>query len=165
MNSKLKLAQDNFIEAIGQLASSLGLNRVAGQLYALLYLNESPLSLDEMVEELKISKGHVSTNIRALENWGAVRKVWVKGDRKDYYEVDLNVPRIIADRLKIGLGRRLQDALEMINKIERRITQIEKDLAPQEKREAMFFKERIQRVKKLSKSVERILKNVSILIP
>lgn len=74
MNPKLEQARDNFIEAVGQLSASLGLSRVVGQLYALLYLNNGPLSLDDIVRILKMSKGNVSVNIRELEKWGAVRR-------------------------------------------------------------------------------------------
>ena len=103
MNPKLEKTRDNFIEAVGQFSASLGLSKVAGQLYGLLYLSSSSVSLDEMVEILKISKGNVSVNIRELEKWGAARKVWVKGSRKDHYEAELDVLRIIMDRLKTGL--------------------------------------------------------------
>jgi len=45
---------------------------------------EKPLSLDTIVEKLKMSKGSVSLNIRELEKWDAVKKIWVNGTRKDF---------------------------------------------------------------------------------
>ena len=58
MNSRLEIAQDKFIDSIGKLCDSFGLNRFIAQLYAVLYLSDSPLSLDEIAEKLKVSKGN-----------------------------------------------------------------------------------------------------------
>ncbi len=77
-----------FIEDAGNLAQSLGFGRVVGQIYGLLYFSEEPVCLNDMTEELGISKGSASMCVRQLEQWGAVRKVWVKGDRRDYYEAN-----------------------------------------------------------------------------
>jgi DNA-binding transcriptional regulator GbsR (MarR family) len=55
-----------------------------GQLYGLLYLSESPISLHEMAGEPAVSKGNGSVNIRALERWSMVRRAWKRGDRRDY---------------------------------------------------------------------------------
>ncbi|GAI58857.1 unnamed protein product [marine sediment metagenome] len=91
MTEDLIKARDNFVEGIGYLASTAGLNRVIGQLYAMLFLSNEPLCLDDMAERLKISKGNASVNIRELEKLRVVRKVWVKGSRKDFYEAELDL--------------------------------------------------------------------------
>ena len=78
MNSKkLEMAQHKFMEGIGRMCHTFGFNKLLAQLYALLYLNGRPFSLDEMVEVLGVSKGNISVNIRELERWGAVKNVWV----------------------------------------------------------------------------------------
>jgi len=56
MNEDLLKARDRFIEGIGLLATTVGVSRVIGQLYAVLFLSDKPLSLNDMVERLKISK-------------------------------------------------------------------------------------------------------------
>lgn len=99
MDKHLLEARDNIIESAGRTTQGFGLGRIIGQLYALLFFSPRPLSLDDMAEELKVSKGSVSTNIRELEKWGAVRRVWVKGDRKDYYEAEVDFLRIIREGL------------------------------------------------------------------
>lgn len=98
---------DNFVELIGHLGTGIGLSKAACQLYALLFIRGEPLSLDDMTEELKMSKGNVSINIRTLENWGAVRKIWKKGSRKDFYQCEEDIPRIVITRLREGLNKRL----------------------------------------------------------
>src|SRR3989338_5100918 len=100
MNDKLLKAQDLFLDKINNICNKFGLNNIMAQLYVMLYFNNNPLSLDDMVERLKISKGSASVNIRALERYGAVRQVWVKGSRKDYYEAEPDISKIIFDRTK-----------------------------------------------------------------
>jgi len=90
----------DFVTLAGELGLSLGLNRTVGQIYGVLYLSERHLSLDEIVGRLGISKGSVSLNIRELERWGAVRKIWVPGTRKDYYEACTDLAGILYDRMR-----------------------------------------------------------------
>ncbi len=102
-------ARDAFIEAAGKIsANMLGMvSRVGGQIYALLFLSRNPLSLDEISDTLKISKSNISINIRLLEEAKLVRKVWVKGDRKDFYEASREHPthvlRDFFDRIRSGI--------------------------------------------------------------
>ena len=86
------------------------------QLYTILYLNHRPMSLDDMAERLKISKGSASINIRALERYGAVRRVWVKGSRRDYYESEVDISKIIIERARHMITDRLSEVSDMINK-------------------------------------------------
>ena len=73
--SEWSAACRSFTEAGGQTTQLFGLGRILGQLYGLLYLSPRPLCLDEIVHELKVSKASVSTTVRQLERWTAVKKV------------------------------------------------------------------------------------------
>ncbi len=70
----------------GNFSRRLGLPRSFGQIYCLLLLSARPLTLDDMVAALKISKASASTGTRQLASWGAIRQVWVPGERRDYCE-------------------------------------------------------------------------------
>ena len=59
-----------FARFAGELAESFSFNRSVGQIYGLLYLQESPLSLEDIGQRLSMSKGNASINIRLLESWG-----------------------------------------------------------------------------------------------
>lgn len=115
MANKLTQAQDVFLDRINQICSKLRLNNIMAQLYSLLYLSGKTMSLDDMVERLKISKGSVSVNIRALENYGAVRRVWVKGSRRDHYEAEPDIYKVIMERVRSLLRDRLTETDEMID--------------------------------------------------
>jgi len=157
-NPELEKIGDEFAEIAGQLSARLGLNRTVGQLYALLFLSDEPLCLDYMVERLKISKGSVSTNIRELEKWGAVRKVWVKGSRKDFYEANPDTLKIVISRFKIGIQERLDEMLKGIDRFEKVVSEIENNLPLEEKKRAQFYKEKFRKVKKMRGLVNTFLK-------
>lgn len=149
MNHNLEQAQDKFIESIGKLCDSFGLNRFIAQLYAVLYLSEKPLSLDDLVERLKVSKGNVSINIRELESWGAVRSVWVKGSRKDYYEANLDVKGVILKKVKSGMQKRIGQTSDMIDGFKGMIQSPDPTWTDEEKRMVKIFEERMKKIEEL----------------
>ncbi len=69
-------------------AKLYGYPKSIGEVYALLYLHEKPLSMDEIMEELKMSKGNVSMCLRKLEEMGFVKRVWISGRRRDYFTIN-----------------------------------------------------------------------------
>lgn len=149
MNSKLELAQDKFIESIGKLCDSFGLNRFFAQLYAVLYMSDKPLSLDDIAERLKVSKGNISVNIRELENWGAVKSVWVKGSRKDYYEANLDIKKIISDKVKSGIRRRVDEVSNMIDEFNSIVNSSLGELTEEEKKMVKIYEERFKKIEDL----------------
>ena len=79
--------RNELIDHIGEKAERFGMPRIAGQMEGLLLLTEGRLSLDDIADRLEVSKASVSTNIRLLERWKVVRRVYNRGDRKNYYEI------------------------------------------------------------------------------
>jgi HTH-type transcriptional regulator, glycine betaine synthesis regulator len=87
------------IELSGRVAQLLGLPRSTGQIFGLLYLATEPLSLDDLCKKIELSRGSVSTGTRHLMTWGAIKQVWVPGDRKDHFEVEPNLVQVIRNSL------------------------------------------------------------------
>jgi len=143
--------QIKFANVAGMLASRFSINPTVGQLYGLLYMSPEPVSLNEMVEKLGISKGAVSTNIRILESWGAVKKVWVDNSRKDYYEANPDTLNIIIDRLKNGLSRRLEETKESVSRIDE---EMKADKIPEVNG---FYKERISNIKEMYGQAKQLM--------
>jgi DNA-binding transcriptional regulator GbsR (MarR family) len=77
--------QERFVLHWGEMASAWGINRTMGQIHALLYISSEPLSMDDLMERLKISRGNASMNLRALEDWGIIQRVHFTGDRREYF--------------------------------------------------------------------------------
>ncbi len=86
LNAEDKKIWESFVDLGGRSAQRLGMSRSLGQVYAALYLSSRPLGLADLMEQLGISKGNASMSVRQLAEWGAVKQIWVKGDRRDYYE-------------------------------------------------------------------------------
>lgn len=162
MQKDIHNVTDELVDAGSNFAASLGINRVAGQLYVLLYLSDRALSLDEMMQRLKISKGYVSTNIRALERWQAVRKVWVKGTRKDYYQANTDTISIVINQLEYGLKHRFSELDKVIKKAKSNMKKVEvsKNFDLKEKRN---FEKRIEAVEKMHNKMFRILGKIKFL--
>lgn len=118
IHSSIQAALDRFIESAGKIsANMLGMvNKMGGQIYALLFLSREPLSLDEISEILHVSKGNVSVNVRVLEELKLVKKVWVKGSRRDYYEANREYPKKLLkgffDRIREGID----ESMRLINR-------------------------------------------------
>ena len=149
MHNKLEMAQNKFTESIGRLAESFGLNKSIAQLYAVLYLSEKPLSLDELVERSGASKGNISLNIRELESWGAVKSVWVKGSRKDYYEADTDIKKVFANKLKSSAEKRIGWVTGMLNEFKEIIDSAEGELTEEEKKAVRAYRERLKKIEDL----------------
>lgn len=145
MDEKLIKAQDIVLDRINQICSKFGLNNIMAQLYAILHLSNKPLSLDDMLQRLKISKGSVSVNIRALERYGAVRKAWIKGSRKDYYEAEADIAKVIMARVMSMAQNRLSEVDEMVNSAYRSLNSV--NSSSKEEEEALkLFKERLDKL-------------------
>lgn len=146
MNHQLVAAQDVFLNKINTICGRFGLNNIMAQLYAVLYLSAKPLSLDDMVERLKISKGSASVNIRALERYGVVRRVWVKGTRKDYYEAESDISKVIMDRIQAMAKARLSEVNSMINSSHEALGRVSsKDGVEEES--VKVFKDRLEKLR------------------
>ena len=160
MNEDLSKARDRFIEGIGRLAATVGVSRVIGQLYAMLFLSEKPLCLDDMVERLKISKGNASLNIRKLESLGVAKRVWVKGDRKDFYQAELDFEKIIKGEL-IDIARsRMKIALDTVTETEDLVKNVKGNLNEEEKRRKELYLKRLESAKEINNFIERMLNSI-----
>lgn len=156
MNKNLAKARDNFVEGIGYLASTVGSSRVIGQLYAILFLSSEPLCLDDMAEALRISKGNASVNIRELEKLGVVRKVWVKGSRKDFYEAEFDLEKLIKSGVVTALKRRMDMVQETLDATENLVKKAE-EMDGEEKKTAKLYLKRLESVKEIHQFAEEML--------
>jgi len=158
MNSEIEKVRDYFIEIAGSMAGNLGLNSIAGQMYALLYISSEPVSLDEITHVLKVSKGNVSVNIRTLERWGAVKKVWVKGSRRNFYKANEDILGIIKNRLKEGLTKRTREVDDGLSRAEEMLQSAGKQLNKEDKKVTHVYKQKIADIRKLSAKMEGLLR-------
>jgi DNA-binding transcriptional regulator GbsR (MarR family) len=83
-------------DVVGRLIEFWGFKRNMGRVWAVLYLSLEPLSAEDLRLVLKLSSGAVSMTLNELLRWGVVRKVWVQGERKDFYAAEVQLWRMIS---------------------------------------------------------------------
>ena len=137
----LEEAVDTFIQGAGKVSSALlgMINRVGGQIYALLFIADEPLSLDEIAERLGVSKSNVSVNIRMLEDYNLVRKVWIKGSRKDYYAAERVYPKKVLKDFLEKIQGTMTDAITTIERTRAKATEAKVLLGEKDGARAQFI--------------------------
>src|SRR5213594_1253235 len=83
---QLRVAQDLFIRRWGEMGQTWGINRTMAEIHALLYITGQPLCTDDVMERLHISRGNASMSLRALCDWGIIRRMHRRGERREYFE-------------------------------------------------------------------------------
>jgi DNA-binding transcriptional regulator GbsR (MarR family) len=157
MNKTLKKSINHFTQVWGEIGFFWGINKVMGQLYALLFSSNRPLTLDDMCRQLRISRGNASMNIRALKEWGVIRKVRIKGDRKDYYELDEDIWKIITHFVRERKKRELEPALGTMRRCSELVRQSQKSMSAEDKKQATVFLQRLDSMIEISEGVNGLL--------
>ena len=139
-------------DSIGRLMELWGFKRNMGRVGTVLYLAERPLTASELRERLQLSSGAVSMTLNELSRWGVVRKLWVQGDRRDFYEAEANVwkmiSRVIREREHAEITRAIEafeDALLALRRI------IERGEATQDAARVRVQRERLERLLELAR--------------
>src|SRR5947207_8226190 len=139
LNPTLSAANDSMLDGLGQLADYFGYNRVMGKMYGALLLSPEPMSLDDLMNHLDISKASVSMNMRTLENMGIVREVWVRGDRRKYYEAEPDFWKILTNVLGGRELREVNEALKVLETSMENLREDTHDMDPAEQKLAQFY--------------------------
>ena len=87
----LQTSKQKFIDTWGSLGSEWGINRSVAQVHALLLVSSEPVSTDEVMEALTISRGNANMSLRQLMDYGIIYKKVVPGDRKEYYIAEKDI--------------------------------------------------------------------------
>ena len=97
-------AKIEFLNAWGALGIAWGINKTMAQIFALLFISPNPLSVEQLMDELDISRGNCSMNLRSLMDWGLIYKTTRKGERREFFFTDkdfwLLSKKIAAERAK-----------------------------------------------------------------
>jgi DNA-binding transcriptional regulator GbsR (MarR family) len=157
--AQLLSTRRKFIEAGGHTTQSFGFGRIIGQIYALLYMNPQPMCLDDIVEELEVSKASVSTSIRQLENWQAVKRVWVKGDRRDFYEAETDFRGVLRNGFLGMLRKKFETAGSQLALAEASLQEVLADSTNGQQADVQIVAERVRRAKQLHGKINGLLTN------
>jgi DNA-binding transcriptional regulator GbsR (MarR family) len=96
-------AVERFVLHWGDMGGQWGVNRSISQIHALLYLAERPLTAEEVAETLGLARSNVSNSIKELLSWNLIRRVPVRGDRREHFEAETDVWEMF---IRIAAGRK-----------------------------------------------------------
>jgi HTH-type transcriptional regulator, glycine betaine synthesis regulator len=110
--SPLTSAEALATEAVGRLIEFWGFRRNMGRVWAVLYLSPDPLAADQLRDALSLSSGAISMTLTDLQRWGVVRKVWIQGERRDYFAAEVQlwkmISRVLREREKSEISKAVE---------------------------------------------------------
>ncbi len=110
-------AKDTFISTWGSLGSLWGINKAMAQIQALLFISTRALTTEEIMEELQISRGNTSMNVRQLIDWGIVKKELKAGERKEYFSTEKDVQELARIVAKERSRREIKPVVKVLDEI------------------------------------------------
>lgn len=120
----LSSAAERFILHWGDMGNQWGVNRSVSQIQAVLYLSDRALTAEEIAERLGMARSNVSNSIRELLTWNLIRRVPIKGDRRDHYEAETDIWEIF---LRIAAGRKEREIDPAISVLKSCMSDVEND--------------------------------------
>lgn len=155
MPRSLNTIKKEFTEGLSQISRFWGFPKGMGAIFAVLYLSPTALSLDEVVQETGLTKGAISTEIRALARMGLVHRSSKLGDRKDYYSAELDfyaaIRSILRERQNSEFDRAIRSVKETLGQMDE--SWVEND-------EWKFVYERVQALQNFFDSIDSLTKAV-----
>lgn len=114
---EFKEAKEKFIQSWGALGSQWGINKTMAQLHARLMIAPDSMSMEELMDELHISRGNASMNLRALIDWGIVYKVYRQGERREYFTAEKNLDELAVKIARERSKREIKPALKALKEV------------------------------------------------
>src|SRR4026208_438168 len=147
---KLTEAKQQFISSWGAFGTHWGINRTMAQIHALLLISPDPLTQDDIMEELNISRGNTNMNIRELINWGLVERVILSGERKEYFTAEKDIWKVVKQIVKERKKRELEPMLKLLDQLE----EVEGD---KRDKDVKAFVDVVSGIKKLGRKADKTL--------
>ena len=147
--------KQDFTEGLSQISRFWGFPKGMGAIFAVLYLSPTPLSLDEIVTETGLTKGAISTEIRALARMGLVHRSTKLGDRKDYYEAEADFYAAIRSILK---ERQNSEFDRAVRSVKDTLTKMDENWV--DNNEWKFVYERVQALQEFFDAIDSLSKAV-----
>ncbi len=147
---KLAEAKQQFISSWGAFGTHWGINRTMAQIHALLMVSPDPITQDDLMEQLDISRGNVNMNIRELITWGLVDRVILPGERREYFTAEKDIWKVATQIIKERKKRELDPMLKLLSQLEK----IEGDKKDKKTKQ---FVDTVSSIKKLGLQADKTL--------
>ena len=114
---EFKEAKNKFVQSWGALGSQWGINKTMAKIHALLMISTEAVSMEDIMEELQISRGNASMNLRALMDWGIVYKEYKAGERKEFFIAEKDLDELAVKIAKERSKREIKPALKVLKEV------------------------------------------------
>src|SRR6478736_3403848 len=114
---KLHEAKQQFTQSWGIFAGQWGINRTMAQVHALLLVSSKPMTTDDIMDELNISRGNANMNVRELMNWELVHKTIVPGERKEYFSAEKDIWKVATRIMQQRKKRELDPMVRLLEEL------------------------------------------------
>ncbi|MEO1051309.1 MAG: MarR family transcriptional regulator [Bacteroidota bacterium] len=111
-------AKNKLIQAWGILGTNWGINKTMAQIHALLMIAPEPLSTEDIIEHLNISRGNANMNVRALLDWGIIYKEFKSGDRKEYFKSEKDIWALARQVARERRKRELEPIIKVLDEVQ-----------------------------------------------
>ncbi len=146
-NSVLQQSQALFVRRWGEMAASWGISRTMAEIHALLFVSLQPLCTDDLMEQLQVSRGNVSTNLRQLVTWGLIQRVHQRGDRKEYFVAETDVWEMFEIITRERRRREIEPIIETIDKCSEMILPTLTSADGPERDEIVLYQQRLDEMR------------------
>jgi len=114
---KLDEAKEQFVQAWGTLATNWGINRTMAQVHALLLISAQAQGTEEIMEQLRISRGNANMNLRELINWGLIYKEFKTGERREFFRAEKDIYKVFTQVVKERRRRELEPIFKVLDDV------------------------------------------------
>jgi DNA-binding transcriptional regulator GbsR (MarR family) len=146
------------VDVGGRTSQDLGLGRIVGQILVYLYLSESVKSLDEIGEDLELSKAAVSIAARQLERLGLLVRAWKKGDRKAYYRTADNIATALRQGMLVFFSQKIEGLSTELNHALAELKDVDQE-SKAKSSERDFLLSRVSRAHQLGGRASKLINN------
>src|SRR5213595_1729062 len=144
VEQKLRNSQDTFIRRCGEMGQTWGINRTMAEIHALLYITATPLCTDDVMERLHISRGNASMSLRALCDWGIIRRLHRRGERREYFESLSDVWEMFSIIAAERKRREMDPVLETIKQCQRMLQEMSSGKAAAKREAVQLTRRRLE---------------------
>ncbi len=146
-------AKAQFIQSWGVLGSQWGINRTMAQVHALLLVSPEPLSAEDIMEQLSVSRGNTNMNVRELMDWDLVNKVIIPGERREYFTAEKDIWKVAT----LIMYQRKKRELDPMVKVLNQLSEVKGDA---DNAELKAFTDTVSNIKKFAGQAEKTLDTI-----
>lgn len=150
MAAAVERLEREVVELFVRLADLISMPRSYGEIYGCLYIAPEPLCMEDLISKLQISKGSVSQGLKALRSIGAIRTVYKSGERRDYYEAECQLRKLVSGFLRDQVNPHLESGRNRVENMRAIVNEIDGE-------DREFLSDRVVQLGKWRQRADRIL--------